>query len=251
MTVLITGATSGIGEELAKRYLASGCFVIAIGRNQAKLAELKYFATSVDSSCDTFSVDIRDFEALQAVCKDIILTHPKIDLFIANAGISAPHNTDFPTIYDFKNILDTNLLSIHAALEIVLPAMKSNSTIALISSLASYVPLPTALAYATSKSALNFYADTLRNLVRAKNISVVSIRPGFIDTPLTKKNRFKMPFLMNKNQAADLIIKAILNKNRVYTFPFLFATAVKLFASLPCKFRDFLIYNLSKKYDKR
>lgn len=251
MTVFITGATSGIGEELAKRYLASGCHVIAIGRNEAKLAELKYFATSVNSSCDSFNVDIRDFDKLQSICKTIILTHPKIDIFIANAGISAPHNTDFPSINDFKNIFDTNLLSIHAVLEIILPAMNNNSTIALISSLASYVPLPTALAYATSKAALNFYADTLRNLVKAKNISIVCIRPGFIDTPLTKKNKFKMPFLMNKNDAVDLIINAILSKKRTFTFPFIFATVVKIFASLPDTIRDYLIVKMSKKYDKR
>jgi short-subunit dehydrogenase len=251
LTVVITGATSGIGEELAKLYLKNNYTVVALGRNSAKLAELKYYAVSCGSNCETFDIDLRNFQELQNISKQIVAMFGSIDLVIANAGISAPHSTELPSFEDFKNIIDTNFLSVHALLEPIIPFMKSGSKIALISSLAGYVPLPTALAYASSKAALNFYSDSLRNILKPRNINVISIRPGFIDTPLTKKNKFKMPFLMKKEDAAKNIVNAIEKSKNIYAFPFCFAFLVKGFALLPNKLRDYLISKLNSRYDSR
>lgn len=245
MRVLITGATSGIGEELAKTYLKCGHTVIAIGRNKAKLAELNYYAIANNTICEIFSVDVRDFEKLQKICHEIIKLQ-KLDLVIANAGISAPHDTAIPSFEDFKNIFDTNFLSVHAMLVELIPHMNTNSKIVFISSLAGYVPLATSIAYSSSKAALNFYADGLRNALTPNNISVISIRPGFIDTPLTKKNKFKMPFLMSTENASQIIIKAIERSYKTYDFPLLFSIITKTLAFSPSIIRDFVINRLKK-----
>jgi len=231
MNIIITGASSGIGAELAKRYKKQGHTLFLIARRVEKL-----------KGDYNFECDVSDFNKLRNIIKDIISNH-QIDIVIANAGISYPHSTEFMKFEDFKNTIDINFISIHALLENIVPQMKQNKKgkIVLISSLAGFVASPTSLAYSASKRAINSYAEALRNQLDSYNIKVINIQPGFIESEMTAKNRFKMPFFMSLEDGVDKIEKAIAKNKKEYAFPFIFANAVKFLSILPNNIKDFVL----------
>jgi len=224
MNIIITGSSSGIGKELTKRYKKQGHNVFEISRRSK------------------YACDVSDFDKLRKIIKEITSKHT-IDMVIANAGISYPHSKEFMKFEEFKNTIDVNFISIHALLENIVPQMKQNKRgkIVLISSLAGFVASPTSLAYSASKRALNSYAEALRNQLEPFNIKVINIQPGFIETEMTAKNRFKMPFLMKLEDGVDKIEIAIAKNKKEYAFPFIFATAVKFLSILPNNIKDFVL----------
>jgi short-subunit dehydrogenase len=231
MNIIITGASSGIGAELAKRYKAQGHTLFLIARRSDRL----------DGDYN-YECDVSDFDKLREIIKNIVLEH-NIDMVIANAGISYPHSTDFMKFEDFKNTIDVNFISVHALLENIVPQMKQNKRgkIVIISSLAGFVASPTSLAYSASKRALNSYAEALRNQLDSYNIKVINIQPGFIESEMTAKNKFDMPFKLTLKEGVDEIEKAIAKNKKEYAFPFVFATAVKFLSILPNNFKDFIL----------
>jgi len=231
MNILITGASSGIGAELAKRYKERGDTTFLIARRVEKL-----------KGDYNFQCDVSDFEKLRKIVKEITEKY-SIDIVIANAGISYPHSNEFMKFEDFKKTIDINFISVHALLEGIVPQMKKRGKgkIVLISSLASFVASPTSLAYSASKRALNSYAEALRNQLDRFNIKVINIQPGFIESEMTAKNRFKMPFLMSLEKGVDKIEWAILHNKKEYAFPFIFASIVKLLSILPNFIKDFIL----------
>jgi len=235
LNILITGASSGIGKELAKRYEKEGHTIFAISRRKSEFK-------------NSYECDVADFDKLREIVKSITKNHT-IDMVIANAGISYPHSTDFMKFEEFKNTIDVNFLSIHALLENIVPQMKANKRgkIVLISSLAGYVSSPTSLAYSASKRAINSYAEGLRNQLAPFNIKVINIKPGFIESEMTSKNNFKMPFLLSLKDGVDEIEKAIAKNKKEYSFPFVFASVVKIVSILPVNLKDFILKRLNKK----
>jgi len=235
VNILITGASSGIGKELAKRYEKQGHTIFAISRRKSEFE-------------NSYECDVADFDKLRKIVKEIT-DNNTIDMVIANAGISYPHSSSFMKFEEFKNTIDVNFLSIHALLESVVPQMKQNQKgkIVLISSLAGYVSSPTSLAYSASKRALNSYAEGLRNQLALFNIKVINIKPGFIESEMTAKNRFKMPFLLPLDKGVDKIENAIAKNKKEYAFPFVFASIVKIVSILPVNLKDFILKRLNSK----
>jgi short-subunit dehydrogenase len=235
LNILITGASSGIGKELAKRYESQGHTIFAISRRGS---DFEY----------SYECDVADFDKLRDIVREITQNN-SIDMVIANAGISYPHSTDFMKFEEFKNTIDVNFLSIHALLESVVQQMKENKRgkIVLISSLAGYVSSPTSLAYSASKRAINSYAEGLRNQLAPFNIKVINIKPGFIESEMTAKNRFKMPFLLSLDKGVDKIEKAIAKNKKESDFPFVFASIVKIVSILPVNLKDFILKRLNSK----
>ena len=233
MNILITGASSGIGKELAKRYQIQGHTIFAISRRKTEFQ-------------NSYECDVANFDKLKEIVKDITKNH-QIDMVIANAGISYPHSASFMPFEEFKNTVDVNFLSIHALLENIVPQMKKNKRgkIVLISSLAGYVSSPTSLAYSASKRAINSYAEGLRNQLAPYNIKVINIKPGFIQSEMTAKNRFKMPFLLPLEKGVDKIEYAINKNKKKYAFPFVFASIVKIVSILPVNLKDFILNRLN------
>ncbi|NPA55605.1 MAG: SDR family NAD(P)-dependent oxidoreductase [Epsilonproteobacteria bacterium] len=235
MNILITGASNGLGAELAKRYKKEGHTLFLISKSQPTLGDYNYIC------------DVADFEKLRGLIRDITTQHT-IDMVIANAGISYPHSNDFMDFESFKHTIDVNFISIHALLEHILPQMKHNRKghIVLISSLASIVASPTSLAYSSSKRAINSYAQSLRVQLKPFNIAVTNIQPGFIKSNMTDKNRFKMPFLMSLEKGVDHIQYAIDKRKKEYAYPFVFATFIKCIALLPNNLQDLILSKLLK-----
>jgi short-subunit dehydrogenase len=234
MNILITGVSSGIGLELAKRYKKQGHNIIGIARR--------------DSEFTTYKCDVSDFDKLRDITKNL-----DVDMVIANAGVSYPHSSEFMKFEEFKKTIDINFISIHALLENIVPKMKQKKLgkIVLISSLASFVASPTSLAYSSSKRAINSYAQSLRNQLYKYNIKVINIQPGFIESEMTAKNSFHMPFLMSLEDGVDKIEKAIAKNKKEYAFPFLFATFVKTLGCMPNFISDTILQRLNKKIDKK
>ncbi|MGY3943929.1 SDR family NAD(P)-dependent oxidoreductase [Aeromonas tecta] len=222
--VLITGASSGLGRELALGYQQAGWQVWGCGRDEARLAEL------AAAGVNPLRFDGRDGDATAAATVGL----PPLDLLILNAGgceyIKYAHQFDGAL---FARIIDTNLVATGHALAAFLPLLGKGSRLAIVSSAVSWLPLPQAEAYGASKAALDYLAASLRLDLRGAGIGVTLIRPGFIDTPLTARNRFAMPCLLPADRAARLIMKGLTAGRQQIHFPFRFILLLRLLGALP------------------
>jgi len=165
---------------------------------------------------------------------DIAETLPALDMLILNAG-NCEYIND-PVHFDsalFKRVIDTNLISVGYCLEHWLPKVKKHGQLAFTSSSASFLPLSRAEAYGASKAALTYLAKTLSIDLAPHSIDVSVINPGFVKTPLTDKNDFDMPGMVNVEQAANAIIKGLDKRKHTINFPTTFTVILSLIASLP------------------
>ena len=239
MKILITGASSGIGEELARLYATEDNELILLARREERLKNLAQELFPHAKSVEIVVADVTLFEELQEKIKLL----GAVDMVILNAGISIGHSHDITPFKEFKKLYDVNLLSNHAILEILLPhftAQKSGK-IVFISSLASLISMPTSKAYSSSKRALNAYAEGLRYKVKKSGIKVVTILPGFVKSELTDKNSFHMPLLLTTHKGAKIIKNAIDKNKRFYAFPFRFYLIISALNLLPQFLRDKIV----------
>ncbi|MDD5372386.1 MAG: SDR family NAD(P)-dependent oxidoreductase [Sulfurimonas sp.] len=238
MRILITGASSGIGRELAKLYATKDNELILLARREDRLQELQSQLLKA-SSVEIVVADVGEFDELQEKIRAVGI----VDMVILNAGISLGHSLEITPFYDFKKLYDVNLLSNHAILEVLLPQFKAkgNGKIVFISSLASLISMPTSVAYSSSKRAMNAYAEGIRYKYKNSGIKVINILPGFIKSEMTDKNSFKMPFLLDTDAGAKRIYDAIAKEKRFYPFPFRFYLIIKLLNLLPQFLRDKIV----------
>ncbi|WP_298773550.1 SDR family NAD(P)-dependent oxidoreductase [uncultured Shewanella sp.] len=223
MKILITGATSGIGYELTREYSKQGNEVIACGRNQQKLEQLTELSPKITTLCFNLT-DYQHYPQLDA----------PIDLLIFNAGdceyIDNCINFDAKK---FERVIHINLISIAYGLQSWLKHIKKGGRVVFISSSAALLPLPRAEAYGASKAALSYLSQTLAISLHPYQINTTLVHPGFVDTPLTKRNQFTMPMLMDSQQAAIKIIRGITKGKSIINFPIVFVCLMKLLRYLP------------------
>jgi short-subunit dehydrogenase len=206
--VFITGASSGIGAALAAVYAGRGARLALVGRREDALLALK---SSLPGQHHIYALDVRDRGAVHAAAADFLAGGP-VDIVIASAGISAGTLTEEPDDYAvFESIIATNLNATVATFEPFIAAMKQRGQGRLvgISSVAAVRGLPGAGAYSASKAAVKTYCESLRVELSVSGIKVVTLVPGFIQTPMTAGNPYKMPFLMPVGQFALRAVKAI------------------------------------------
>ena len=158
-----------------------------------------------------------------------------VDLLILNAGISLGHTENIPTMDAFQNLYNVNVLANHAILEVLLPKLQAqkSGTIVFISSLSSLFTMPSAKVYASSKRALNAYAEGIRYKYAKHGLHVSIILPGFIKSELTDKNDFTMPFLLETKEGVRRMKKAIDKKKEFYAFPLRFYLIIRFMNLLP------------------
>jgi NAD(P)-dependent dehydrogenase (short-subunit alcohol dehydrogenase family) len=224
-TLLLTGATSGIGEALCAQYIALGWKVIACGRNPEKLASL----ASNDNIC-TLQLDLNDAQQV-ALSFDSV---PALDLVILNAG--SCEYIDDAKQFDgqlFARVINTNLISIGYCLQALLPKIAAGGQLALVGSSASFLPFSRAQAYGASKAGIAYLASSLAIDLKKSDVGVSLIRPGFVKTPLTDKNDFNMPMLLSSEQAATYIVKGLSKRQFDIHFPKKFTLILKFIAFLP------------------
>lgn len=226
--VLITGATSGIGQSLAELYAGRGYSVYACGRNKDKLDEL----------AQKGGIETLQFDQLKPSEVDDVLTDlDPIDIAILNAGdceyIDDALNFDADM---FKRVIDINLTSVGKLLQRILPQMNRETDTAqlvLVGSSASMTPFTRAQAYGASKAGIAYLADSLYIDLQPHNIDVSLVLPGFIKTPLTDKNDFSMPFLMTSDEAAERIYQGVTKRKRHIAFPKRLIWSLKFANCLP------------------
>ncbi|MBA6390986.1 SDR family NAD(P)-dependent oxidoreductase [Colwellia sp. BRX10-3] len=228
-TILITGATSGIGESLLHRYISKGYQVIACGRNEEKLKQLAHDNAHVIP----LAFDVTDTEQIcKAANKINEIEH--IDILMLNAGDC--RYIDNAKAFDgalFASVIATNLQSLGHILEYFLPKVITGGQIVFVSSSATILPFPRAEAYGASKAGIDYLANSLRLDLKAENIAVTLVHPGFIKTPLTDKNDFPMPFLLSSEQAASRIYQGVSERKSYLHFPKRLTWIMRFISLLP------------------
>jgi short-subunit dehydrogenase len=245
---VITGASSGIGWALARTLAAEGCKVGLVARRREQLAEL---AGQIEKSGGTAAVavaDVAERSQTIAAIHDIAAHLGTVDLLIANAGVGAPTTVEPFNIADIEKMFRVNVLGVIYSLEAVLPQMlqRRRGHIAAVSSLAAYKGLPGESAYTSSKAAVNVFMEGLRMQLRSKGITVTTICPGFVKTPMTEVNEFKMPWLLTADEAARRIVRALKRKRKVYNFPWQTALLMRAMRWAP----DWLLERVMHTYNE-
>lgn len=246
-TIIITGASSGIGEALAYTYADKGISLYLTGRNEERLQIVAQACEEKGASVYSKVIDVTDRQGMQAWLDEI----GTIDLVIANAGISGGTSGVMAgePLSQAREIFDVNLTGVLNTIESVLNDMieRGKGQIAIMSSLAGYRGWPTAPAYSASKGAVRFYGEALRGSIKRTGVEVNVICPGFVTSRMTDQNDFSMPFKMNADKAAQIIKNGLeKNKGRIaFPFPVLFVSwflsilpdclAQRLMAGFPAK----------------
>ena len=249
--VFITGASSGIGEALAVYYAAQGATLGLAARRGEVLAALNQ---RLGGQHATYALDVADAPALQAAAADFIQRFGAPDIVIASAGVSAGTLTecaeDLPVI---RRIFDINVYGMAATFAPFIPAMRAvpqpqRGRLVGIASVAGIRGLPGAEAYSASKAAAIAYLESLRLEMRSEGgPRVVTIAPGYIATPMTAVNPYKMPFLLPADRAAERFAAAIKRGSSYVVIPWQMGLVAKLLRLLPNWLYDRLFANAPRK----
>jgi len=233
MKVFLTGASSGIGEALARLYAARGATLGLVARRAELLERLK---ASLATPCETYACDVRDLGAMRSAADAFIARHGVPDIVIANAGVSYGTLTQIEEdVETFRETLEINVMGIVHTFHPFVDRMKArgNGTLAGFASVAGFRGLPGASAYSASKAAAIRYMEALRVELRRSGVKVTAICPGFIATPMTAKNPYPMPFLIDADEAARLIARAIDARKGYAVIPWQMAIVGRVLAVLP------------------
>lgn len=249
-TILITGASSGIGQALALHYAKSGITLHLQGRHQARLQAVCDQCRTLGATVYSHTVDVTDAQAMDTWIKAANAQSP-IDLVIANAGISAGTGQKGESAQQVRRIFATNVDGVINTLQPLMDAMlaRKSGQMAIMSSLAGIRALPSCPAYSASKACVRFYGESLRGWLGAKGVKVSVICPGYVKTPMTRVNNFPMPFIMTPEKAAR-IIAAGLAKNRArIAFPLALYLPLWLVSCFSVRITDPLFSRLPAKPD--
>ena len=233
-SILITGASSGLGEALAYAYAAPDVLLALTARNEARLEKVAAECKARGATVQTALVDVRDAEKLKAFILEFDARHP-LDLVIANAGISAGTFRGEDDLVAAQAVFDVNLGGVLNTIHPVLPRMMARKAgqVAIISSLAGIVAWPGAAAYSASKAAVRYYGEALSGYLKRSGVGVSVVCPGWIHTPLVAVNRFPMPFIMSSERAASIIKDGLLRRKTRISFPLGLYFALRLLEALP------------------
>jgi short-subunit dehydrogenase len=257
VSVLITGASSGIGAALAEVYAKPNAALWLTGRNAARLEAVASLCRAHGAEVATRAIDVTDREAMAAWVAECDSARP-LDLLIANAGISAgtggvPKEHGIESPRQAQRIFAVNVDGVFNTVEPAVPLMRRHTPrpdipanaargqIAIVSSLAGFRGFPGAPAYSASKAAVKAWGEALTPLLAADGIGVSVVCPGFITTAMTARNDFRMPFLMSADEAAMRMREGLARGRGRIAFPWPMHMAAWLLAALPPTWSDRLL----------
>ena len=245
MKIFITGASSGIGEalatEYAKRHQNKNTTIGLVARRSEHLQELKIkLENSYKIKCAIYPLDVRDGAALSATATDFIQQYGTPNVVITCAGVSRGTLTEHQEdIAAFQAVMDINVMGMVHTFQPFIAAMRNTAKLGEIAqlvgiaSVAGIRGLPGAGAYSASKAAAISYLESLRVEMAANNIAVTTIAPGYIRTPMTDVNQYKMPFLMDADNAAIEFVNAIERKRRFCVIPWQMGWVARFMRFIP------------------
>ena len=231
--IFITGASSGIGESMARLYARQGVQLGLVARRAEFLARL---ADELEPRPAVYALDVRDADALKAAATDFINRFGVPDIVIANAGVSRGTLTEMPDdLKVFQEVFDINVMGMVNTFHAFVEPMKKQKrgTLVGIASVAGFRGIPGGGAYSASKAAAISYCESLRVELRGEGIAVVTICPGYIKTPMTAVNKFKMPFLIDVDEAVVRFARAIEAKTSFTVVPWTMGIAARILRVLP------------------
>jgi len=247
--VIITGASTGIGRAIAIELAKGGAQLGLIARREELLLELVNEIQTLGGKAFYRVADISERKETLIGISELVNCMGGIDILIANAGVGAPTTIQPFNVETQEKMIKVNLLGVIYCIEAILQTMLASEKgqIVAISSLAGFKGLPGESGYTASKAGLNTFMEGMRIQLRPKNIFVSTICPGFIKTPMTEVNNEEdMPWLMDAETAAKIIIKAIQRKTKVLRFPWQTSLLMRITGWLP----DWLIERAMKKYNE-
>jgi short-subunit dehydrogenase len=232
---IVTGASSGIGWELAKTLAKRNCAVGVVARRKERLDALVLEIEAAGGKAAAACADVSDRQQTLAAIYALREQLGPIDLLIANSGVGKQTTLEPINMHEIEEMFNVNTLGVVYAIEAVLPEMlqRGKGHLAAISSLASYLAMPGESAYCASKAAVNTYMDGLRIHLRGRGVHVTTVCPGFIETPMTAANDFDMPWLLKADVAANKIVNALESKKKVFNFPWQLTLLIKFAAWMP------------------
>ena len=248
-TIWITGGSTGIGKALAIKFASKGWNVAVSARRTELLDELSNSYENISS----FPLDVTDKEKCKEIFNDIKQKYQNIDICFFSTGTWDPKKEKDIDVDQIENVFKVNFFGTVNSIKAVEQYFKDkkNGIITIVSSIAGYRGLPNSTGYGPSKSALNNLAESLYFDFKRYNVRVCLVSPGFIKTPMTDKNDFKMPFLKTPEYAADQIYNSLVNKNIFEIhFPKSLTITLKLLSFLPSKIYFNLVGKLTK-YQKK
>jgi len=219
-SMLITGASSGIGRATALAAAAAGWKVIACGRDAARLAEL----AAAQPAIETRAFDLTNLDACCAALGTVV-----VDVAL------------------FHRVFEANFFSAVNTVAALLPGLRQGAKLLLVDSLARLLPFTRSEAYGASKAALFYFAKCLEVDLHERGIVVQTVSPGFVRTPLTDRNRFSMPLLIEPEQAAAAILGRLQSGERTGYFPLVFASLIRLLSTLPHRWQTAVCRALARR----
>jgi short-subunit dehydrogenase len=227
---VVTGASSGIGWALARELARQQCRVGLVARRRERLEALAAEIRAAGGTAAWAEADVSDRTQTLTACNTLREQLGPADLLIANAGVGYPTFLEPVNTGQIEEMFRVNVLGVVYSLEAVLPEMlrRGRGHVAAVSSLAAYQGLPGESAYCASKAAVNTYLDGLRIQLRSRGIAVTTFCPGFVKTPMTDVMHNPMPWLMNADEAARRMVRALRRRRKVYNFPWQTALLMRL-----------------------
>ncbi len=238
--VFITGASSGLGAAMALEYARRGAVIGLAARRKSALDELAQAIRDSGSTAFTYTLDVTNFSACREAAESFLESTGGIDILIANAGVSGSDGITSADVTKIKAILDTNISGVVHIIYPFLNAFREQHSgrIAIISSVAGFRSLPGRSGYSASKIAVRYLADGWRAVLARDSISLTTICPGFIRTPMTEHHSFPMPFLMDADEAARKMVAAIDARKALYIFPWQWRLIIPVMKLIPSRILD-------------
>jgi short-subunit dehydrogenase len=240
-TIIITGASSGIGQALCLQYSIEGNNLCIIGRSEKSLIEVKERSISYGAkNVDIIIADVNDANSMNSIINNIA---EKYNIQIVFCAAAIASNTADPEKNVEEQIINTNILGTLNTINPIIPIMKNQryGQIALFSSLIKYIPLPKSASYIASKAAIINYGECLNILLDQYNISVSIIMPGLVTSKMSKLSNYKDFTMMPAEKAASIIMEGIKARKTYIIFPKLSYFFVKIFSILPFFIKKYLI----------
>ena len=247
----ITGASSGIGQALAWRYHQAGWRLALVARRGAEMAQWARAQGIPDGQWQAYAADVADLDAILAAGAQCIARQGLPDVVIANAGISVGVDTALRQDLDvIARTYAVNNVGLAASFQPFIAAMEArgSGTLVGIASVAGIRGMPGHGAYCASKAAVISYCESLRGELRGSGVKVVTIAPGYIDTPLTRQNRYAMPFLMPAQDFAEAAFRTIAAGRSYRVIPWQMGVVAKLLRVLPDALFDRLVAGRPRKH---